>query len=162
MLEGARGPHRLEVEALVKWLSREAPEVLCLPNALLIGLAEPLRDALRAPIVCSFQGEDEFLDALAEPWRERAWRSVAGCASQVDVFVGVSESHARTMQRRLGLEDRQVTSVSDTTAPELASEQGSRSIAPLQADRVMGARFANLCERARERYLRLAGEEAQP
>ena len=43
-----------------------------LPNSLLIGLAGPLREALKRPICCTLQGEDLFLDGLIEPYRQRA------------------------------------------------------------------------------------------
>src|SRR6186713_1191691 len=45
-------------------------DVINLPYALLLGLAEPLKRGLGAPICCTLQGEDLFLDGLGEPHRE--------------------------------------------------------------------------------------------
>ena len=39
-------------------------DVINLPYTLLLGLAAPLRRELKAPICCTLQGEDLFLDGL--------------------------------------------------------------------------------------------------
>ncbi len=73
MLEGDRGVLRKEFEKLLEWVADEpVPDVINLPNSLLISLAAPLRAALQRPIVCTLQGEDLFLDGLLEPYRSRA------------------------------------------------------------------------------------------
>src|ERR687888_1373208 len=73
MLEGDRGVLRKEFDKLLEWLATEpVPDVVNLPNSLLISLARPLRDALHAPICCTLQGEDLFLDGLVEPYRSKA------------------------------------------------------------------------------------------
>jgi hypothetical protein len=62
MLRGEDGYQRKEFGKLVDWLKTEAlPDVVSLPNSLLIGLARPLRTALGRPITCTLQGEDLFL-----------------------------------------------------------------------------------------------------
>ena len=72
MLEGDRGVLRKEFEKLLDWTRDEpVPDVINLPNSLLIGLARPLREALRRPVCCTLQGEDLFLDGLIEPYRSR-------------------------------------------------------------------------------------------
>src|SRR3954452_12709508 len=51
MLEGDRGVLRKEFDKLLEWLAAEsAPDVVNLPNSLLIGLARPLRRALNCPV----------------------------------------------------------------------------------------------------------------
>src|SRR5947209_5851839 len=65
MLEGRRGVLRKEFEKLLAWVAEEpAPDVINLPNSLLIGLARPLREALKRPVCCTLQGEDLFLEEL--------------------------------------------------------------------------------------------------
>ena len=57
MLEGDRGVLRKEFAKLLEWVAEEpVPDVVNLPNALLISLAGPLRKALQRPIVCTLQG----------------------------------------------------------------------------------------------------------
>ena len=52
-----------ELKERLEWLEEEpVPDVINLPNSLLIGLAAPLRRALKRPICCTLQGEDLFLN----------------------------------------------------------------------------------------------------
>src|SRR5262249_2694876 len=54
MLEGDRGVLRKEFDKLLEWLAGEpVPDVVNLPNSLLIGLARPLRESLKRPITCT-------------------------------------------------------------------------------------------------------------
>jgi glycosyltransferase involved in cell wall biosynthesis len=91
MLEGTGGVLRREFDKLLEWLRGEpAPQIVNLPNSLLIGLARPIRDALRCPVVCTLQGEDLFLSGLVEPYRSRSLDLIRRQVPQVDRFVAVS------------------------------------------------------------------------
>lgn len=104
MLEGRRGVLRKEFDKLLEWLADEPmPDVINLPNSLLIGLAQPLRDALKRPVCCTLQGEDLFLDGLIEPYRGRALELIRRQVPAVDRFVAVSEYYAPVMSRLLGI-----------------------------------------------------------
>ena len=70
MLRGEDGFQRKEIDKLLEWLATEPRfDVINLPYTLLLGLAAPLRRALKVPICCTLQGEDLFLDGLGEPYR---------------------------------------------------------------------------------------------
>src|ERR1700693_1471999 len=70
MLRGEQGFQRKEIRKLTTWLrTQAAPDIVTLPNSLLIGLAQPIREALGRPVCCTLQGEDLFLSQLAEPYR---------------------------------------------------------------------------------------------
>lgn len=104
MLRGEQGNQAREVEDLVHWLKlHHRPEVVCLSNALLIGMARRLRAEVGAPVVCMLQGEDSFLDGLPEAQRAAAWRIVAERAADVALFVAPSQYFADRMRERLGL-----------------------------------------------------------
>ena len=104
MFQGEAGHQARELEELIAWLKTQpAPEVICLSNALLIGLVRRLRVELRAPVVCMLQGEDSFLDALPTPQRDAAWRLLAERAAEVDLFIAPSRYFADLMTHRLGL-----------------------------------------------------------
>lgn len=104
MLRGEEGHQARELEELVAWLqTRPAPDVICLSNALLVGLARRLKTALHAPVVCMLQGEDTFLDAMGEPHRTRAWQTLAARARDVDLFIAPSHYFGDLMRGRLGL-----------------------------------------------------------
>src|SRR5918993_1408044 len=72
-LKGERGFQRKEIDKLVAWLREEPPyDVINLPNALLIGLAEPIKRATGRPVLVTLQGENLFLDGLPPGDRDRA------------------------------------------------------------------------------------------
>jgi glycosyltransferase involved in cell wall biosynthesis len=79
------------------------PDVINLPNSLLIGLAAPLADAFERPICCTLQGEDLFLDSLIEPYRSRAIELIRSQVPNVDRFIAVSHFCAAHMSERLGI-----------------------------------------------------------
>ena len=98
MLEGDRGVLRKEFEKLLDWTRDEpVPDVINLPNSLLIGLARPLRRAFGRPICCTLQGEDLFLDGLVEPYRQRAIDLIRAQVADVDSFHAVSQFYAPMM-----------------------------------------------------------------
>ena len=104
MLEGRRGVLRKEFDKLLEWMVLEPlPDVINLPNSLLIGLAGPLREALKRPICCTLQGEDLFLEGLVEPYRQRALDLIRRQVPDVDRFVAVSEYYVPVMSRLLGI-----------------------------------------------------------
>jgi len=104
MLRGEEGRQEAELEHLVDWLrDRGRVDAILLSNALLLGLARRLKEALGAPVLCILQDEDAFLDGLPEPYRTRAWALLADRAADADAFLPVSRYYAGLMQRRLDL-----------------------------------------------------------
>ena len=104
MLKGEEGYQRKEIEKLVHWLKDEPDvDIVNLPNALLIALARPLRQALKKPIVCTLQGEDLFLDGLHEPYKSDAMNLVRANLEYVDAFIAVSHYYAEFMTDYLGI-----------------------------------------------------------
>ena len=104
MLRGREGHQRKEIDKMLRWL-RDLPrlDAIALPFTLLIGLAAPLRDAFRVPLICAVQGEDLFLEHLQEPWRSEALALIRGAVEHVDRFTVVSEFYAAPMSRYLGI-----------------------------------------------------------
>jgi glycosyltransferase involved in cell wall biosynthesis len=104
MLRGEAGNQARELEELIAWLKTQPkPDVLCLSNALLIGMARRLKSAVGAPVACALQGEDFFLDALPESHRAACWRMLAERAADVDRFIAPSHYFGNLMRERLGL-----------------------------------------------------------
>jgi len=103
MLRGEEGRQKKEIEKLVEWLKTEAkPDVVCLSNILIVGLARRLKQELGVPVICSLQGEDSFLDSLSEPYRTQAWATTAERALDCDAFIAPSRYFGNLMQERLG------------------------------------------------------------
>lgn len=104
MLRGEHGFQRKEIAKLLDWLTTEPRfDVVNLPYSLLLGLAEPLKRALKAPICCTLQGEDLFLDALGEPYRKQSLDLIRDAAAHVDAFLPVSEYYLGYMPGYLGI-----------------------------------------------------------
>jgi glycosyltransferase involved in cell wall biosynthesis len=94
MLRGEQGRQVKELNRLIKWLDSQdnKPDVVCLSNILLAGLAGSIKTRLGVRVVCLLQDEDGFLDGLED----------------VDAFIAVSKYYAGVMQQRLGLSDDRV------------------------------------------------------
>jgi len=110
MLKGPTGRQAKEIDRLVHWLSKpdQRPDVVCLSNILLAGLAKPLREKLHRPVVCLLQDEDGFVDGLPEPYRTRSWNLLADRSRDIDGFVAVSEYYGEKMRGRLHLDPDRV------------------------------------------------------
>ena len=103
-LEGERGFQRKEIEKLVAWLREESPyDVINLPTALLIGLAEPIKRATGRPVVVTLQGEDLFIDGLPLAHRDRAITLMRDHVKHVDLFLPVSEYYADYTAQRFAI-----------------------------------------------------------
>ena len=104
MLRGEAGNQARDLEDLIGWLrTQPPPDAICLSNALLLGMARRLRTELNAPVTCSLQGEDTFLDALPEPHRAACWRVLAERAADVSTFIAPSHYFGKLMRERLAL-----------------------------------------------------------
>ena len=72
MLRGEKGRQIKELDRLIEWLQTQdnKPDVVCLSNVLLVGLAKRIKQRLGVPVVCLLQDEDGFLDGLSSPYSE--------------------------------------------------------------------------------------------
>jgi glycosyltransferase involved in cell wall biosynthesis len=104
MLRGADGVLRKEVVRLARYLSTEiSPDIIDLPNSMLISLAPAIKAELNVPVCCTLQGEDLFLNGLREPYRSESLRIIRENARYVDAFIAVSHYGARSMADLLGI-----------------------------------------------------------
>jgi len=105
MLHAEQGRQVKELHRLVNWLvvQDNRPDVVCLSNILLAGLARPIKERLDVPVACLLQDEDAFLDGLASPYAEQAWQMLAERSSDVDAFIAVSKYFADVMRQRLSV-----------------------------------------------------------
>jgi glycosyltransferase involved in cell wall biosynthesis len=130
MLKGETGVLRKEFEKLMDWLDGEpVPDVVNLPNSLLIGLAAPLKRALKRPVCCTLQGEDLFLDGLVEPYRSRAIELIRSQVAGVDRFLSVSEYYVPVMSRMLSIPAERISVVPlgiNLTGYERKRQRGDR------------------------------------
>jgi len=104
MLKGENGFQAKEIDKLLEWLRTEPPfDVINLPYALLLGLAEPLKRELKRPVCVTLGGDDLFLDALGEPHRQQSLDLIARASVHVDAFLPVSQYYMDFMPKYLGV-----------------------------------------------------------
>jgi glycosyltransferase involved in cell wall biosynthesis len=114
ILRGEQGNQASELDKLVGWLRDSfRPEVVHLTNSMFAGFARRLKAELGVPVVCSVQGEELFLDGLAEPSRGAVRAALAERAQDVDLFIAPSRFYA------------------DLMAPYLQVERGRLAVVPL-------------------------------
>jgi len=131
MLEGERGHQAKEFAKLVDWLQTvPPPDIVMLPNAMLAGMAPPIKRALNRPVVCTMQGEDLFLEGLSEAHRRAALDLIRRHAASIDVFVAVSEFYARAMPAYLGVPADKVRVVPLGINPDGYAPAGARPPRP--------------------------------
>ena len=87
--------------AWVKSSVNENKRLIILSNILLAGLAPALKEKLNVPIVCLLQDEEDFLDALPEPFRQQSWQLVRDNTRAFDLFISVSDYYRDEMLKRL-------------------------------------------------------------
>jgi glycosyltransferase involved in cell wall biosynthesis len=109
MLRGTGGVLRKEVVRLARYLATEiSPEIVNLPNSLLISLAPAIKAEMKVPVVCTLQGEDLFLEGLREPYRRESLQIIREHAASVDAFIAVSQYGARSMADYLGIDRKRI------------------------------------------------------
>jgi glycosyltransferase involved in cell wall biosynthesis len=112
MLGGQSGVLRREFEKLMEWTrSQPVPDIVNLPNSLLVSMAAPLRAALKRPVCCTLQGEELFLDSLVPPYRDEALALIRRQVSEVDQFIAVSDYCARFMSGYLQIPANRISVV---------------------------------------------------
>ncbi len=102
MLKGEHGHQRKEIDKLVHWLATDVrPDIINLTAALLSGAAPAIKDRLRIPILCTLQGDDIFLDALPDPYRQQAIELIRQHCRHIDGFIATSRYYADFMSQYL-------------------------------------------------------------
>jgi glycosyltransferase involved in cell wall biosynthesis len=110
MLRGKGGLQRKELAKLTAFLLGQGPfDIISIGTGLIIGVAPELARALTAPVICTLQGEDAFLDSLPQPWRDQSWALIGEQARACAAVVGASRYYAAMMARRLQLAEGAIT-----------------------------------------------------
>lgn len=104
VLAGRDGRQAAELDRLVDTIAATGqPDAVMITNALLSGIAPALRGRLDAPVYCTVQGEDLFVEGLREPYRARAWELMRGHAAAVTAYLAPGEAYAARMTELLGI-----------------------------------------------------------
>ena len=141
MLRGKDGFHGKELRKFLRWVESEPrPDVVNLPNSLLLGLAEPIKKSLNVPVYCTLQGEDLFLEGLEEGHRAKALDLIRSQVESVDLFLAVSEYYAGFMSDYLRIPPKKIEVV-----PLGISLEGYPSLDHTKKDCFTVGYFARVC-----------------
>ena len=109
MLRGEEGNQARELDELIAWLKTQPkPDIICLSNALLAGMARKLKRELNCTVTCLLGGEDAFLDGLPDSVRDTAWKTLSERCRDVDLFLPPTRYFSELMARRLDLNANQL------------------------------------------------------
>lgn len=112
VLKGEHGHQRKEIDKLATWLATDVrPDVVNLTNVLLSGIVGELKRRHPAPVVCTLQGDDVFLELLPEQYRRQCIRLIQEHCRDVDGFIATSKYYADFMANYLSLPREQVAVV---------------------------------------------------
>ena len=138
---GDKGPYRREVRKLVRVLRDLQPEVVHLTNSMLASMAGPIQQDLGVPVVCSLQGEADFLAGLPEPFRSECYTLLRGHAAHVDRWVAPCSDQAEAMSDALGVPANQI----ETILPGISLEGYGEADGP-SSDRFVVGFLARISE----------------
>lgn len=109
VLRGEEGNQKKELHKLVEWLKQEyKPELVHLNNSMFAGFARDMKKELGVPLLCSLQGEDLFLNELAEPYKTEALGILRERANDMDGFIATSAYYSRFMSQYLHLPEEKI------------------------------------------------------
>ena len=74
------------------------PDVVHISNALLLGLAPPIKEQVNTAVVCSLQDEDGWINDMKEPYKQTAIELINEKAKSVDAFVSVSDYYKNVIE----------------------------------------------------------------
>ena len=123
MLLGEEGKQNEELEKMVEWIAMNVkPDIIHLSNALLLGLAHKLKEKINAPVVCSLQDEDVWVDVMRPEFREKVWGLMHEKSKHVDLFIAVSNYYASVSQVKMQLPSDKIETLYLGVDPETYSE----------------------------------------
>ncbi len=112
MLDGFGGNQKTEYERFVAWLATEVrPDIIHMSNALLLGFAPVIQDALGVPLICSLQDEAPWVDSMRAPYDRLCWDAMARHGSRVAAFVATSRWYADLMIERMRISRERIAVV---------------------------------------------------
>jgi len=106
MLLGEDGRQARELDQLIAFLKDQGQaDVVCLSNAMLLGLARRIRTELNVPVVCMLQGEHAYIESMNPESREAVWNVMAERAKDADLFIAPSRYFGDLMNAKLEVPD---------------------------------------------------------
>ncbi len=109
MLKGEEGKQRRELEELVDWLEHNfKPDIVCISNSLLMGVAKTIRERLKCPVICQFQGEDVYINSMHPVNSATIWSLIEEKAKYSDLIIVPSRYGATALKQCIHIDDNKV------------------------------------------------------
>ncbi len=109
MIQGEEGHQRRELFKLARWLKQDIrPQLVHLSNVMLVGTARLLSKELSVPIVSTLNGEDAFIERLAEPHYGMVRDELCKRCVDLASFVAMSRYSADFMAEYLNVPRRKI------------------------------------------------------
>lgn len=125
ILQGPTGAQRKELLRLIDGLASLNAQLVHLPNALFVGLAGPIKEALRVPVVCTLTGEDIFIEKLCQPFQSDVLELIRRAGAHVDAFLSVSRHYTAYAVEHFGIAAERIHQVPLGIHVEAASDDPS-------------------------------------
>ncbi len=170
VLKGAAGNQAKEVGKLIRAIREmPKPDIICITNTLLSGLAPTLKKEFGVPIVCGVQGEDYFVEAMPERYCSEAKHLMHANIKSIDLLLAPCDATARLMREFLDLpcskmvvarpgfnvETYRTTSASSQRAPVIGYLS---AITPRKGLDLLVTAFAKLHKNGADVQLHVAGQ----
>ncbi len=109
MLAGEEGRQAKELQKLLRFLEQKIrPDIVHLSTGLLVGVARTVHGRLGVPVVATLAGEDNFLEALPEPYRTQGRLLAAERLRELPALVALSSFYRQRVVDYFGLAAKQV------------------------------------------------------
>lgn len=109
MIGGGKAFRDEEVDRLVKHLQEGGkPDIIHLSNALIAGIAKHIKKRMDVKIVCSILNEDDWIEEMEDPYREKAWKMIAAEGKNIDGFVTPSNYYMQFFISKTGIPDNKI------------------------------------------------------
>lgn len=109
MIRGNDPGREKEISRLSKHISKNGkPDIIHLSNALIMGLASQLRDAVGSKIICSLQNEDDWIEEMIEPYRGKAWTLIGKESGNIDMFICPSNYYKDLIIQKTGIKKEKI------------------------------------------------------
>ncbi len=119
MLLGEKGQQKEELEKMVDWIAEHCkPDVIHLSNALLVGLAQQLSEKIGAPVICSLQDEDQWVDVMKPSSQKMVWDLMSERGNFVSKYISVSDYYTSEMKKVMHLPEDKLETIHIGVYPE--------------------------------------------
>jgi glycosyltransferase involved in cell wall biosynthesis len=111
MLAGKDGKQRDALQELIAYINELKPDIVSITNSMLSGIAPVIKETFNLPIICSLQGEDDFIMKMGDKYVEPARKLLSKNADYIDVYISPTYEYADKMAEFLRINRKKIAVV---------------------------------------------------